>query len=773
MKNPLRKRYIRELKGDLGKYIVIFLLLVISIGFCSGFKVADNSMIVAYNESFEKYNIEDGHFVTERKMNRSQADAVSEYGISTYENFYYETDFDNDTTIRIFKKRSVINLECLMDGAFPENKGEIAIDRMFADNNGIVIGDTLTTKTGESYVVTGLVALSDYSTMFQDNSDIMFDAVTFGVAVVCGEQFDEYAADAVSYCYAWKYDDTSVVDSDDERDISEDLMYSLNDDVTLEEFVPRYENQAITFTGEDMGSDGAMIDMFLYIIVVIIGFVFAATTRDTITKEANVIGTLRASGYTSGELVRHYMVMPIIVTLVSAVVGNIFGYTAIKDLCAAAYYGSYSLPTYVTLWNADALVQTTLIPCAIMAVITWLVLWRSLSLSPLKFLRGDFSRRKNKKAMKLSHGLPFMSRFRMRVIFQNIPNYLILFVGILFGSMMLMFGLAMPELLITYQDTIGDNMLAKYQTILSVPSNALDEDKRLNSLVNLMSFSKAVETETDSAEKFSVYQLKTQGSEEIRSDEIMLYGIEDDSDYVTLPGDGVYISYMYADKYEIGAGDEIELFEEYEDKSYTFTIDGVIDYRGAICVFMPMDKLNETFDLDDDFFAGYFSDTEITDIDEKYIGSVIDYDSLTKVSRQLMVSMGSMMYILDVFCVIMFVILMYLLSKMIIEKSSKAISLTKILGYSNSEISALYVRSITIVTVICIFASLPLCYITLVGLFRIMLKSMMSGWLIIDIKLKTYIIMVILGVAAYVFVAFIEMRKIKKIPMDQALKVVE
>ena len=59
MKNPLRKRIPRELKGEIGKYLVIFLLMLGTIGMVSGFLVADGSMIKAYNESFEKYNIED------------------------------------------------------------------------------------------------------------------------------------------------------------------------------------------------------------------------------------------------------------------------------------------------------------------------------------------------------------------------------------------------------------------------------------------------------------------------------------------------------------------------------------------------------------------------------------------------------------------------------------------------------------------------------------------------------------------------------------------
>lgn len=74
MKSPLRKRIPRELKGEIGKYLVVFILMVATIGMVSGFLVADGSMIQAYDEGFEKYNIEDGNFRTRRaSVSRSAA----------------------------------------------------------------------------------------------------------------------------------------------------------------------------------------------------------------------------------------------------------------------------------------------------------------------------------------------------------------------------------------------------------------------------------------------------------------------------------------------------------------------------------------------------------------------------------------------------------------------------------------------------------------------------------------------------------------------------
>lgn len=46
--------------------------------------------------------------------------------------------------------------------------------------------------------------------------------------------------------------------------------------------------------------------------------------------------------------------------------GGIVGYTMMKEVCAVMYYGSYSLLTYVTVWNAQAFLLTTIVPVVIM-----------------------------------------------------------------------------------------------------------------------------------------------------------------------------------------------------------------------------------------------------------------------------------------------------------------------------------------------------------------------------------------------------------------------
>ena len=775
MKSPLRKRLPRELKSEIGKYLVVFILMVASIGFVSGFLVADNSMLIAYNEGFEKYNIEDGNFRTAEQVHKTQREEIEALGVKLYDNYYVEEPLDNGSTMRFFKNRQQVDKVCLMKGELPAGTGEIAIDRMYADNNNLSVGDTL--RSGKrTWKITGLVALSDYSCLFQNNNDSMFDAVKFGVSVVTEEEFDSLDQEKLQYNYSWIYDEKPKTEKE-EKEVSEDLMEDMGKIVTLEAFVPQYLNQAITFTGDDMGGDKAMMIMLLYIIMVIMAFVFGITISNTIRKEAGVIGTLRASGYTRQELIFHYMTLPVLVTFVGALIGNILGYTVLKDVCADMYYGSYSLPTYVTVWNGEAFGLTTLVPVVIMLVVNYGVLRHKLKLSPLKFLRRDLSGRKQKRAISLSPKMKIFSRFRLRVIFQNMSNYMVLFIGILFANLLLMFGLLLPSALSHYQVEIQNNMLAKYQYMLQVPVSAVSGNK-FDGLISLLEFYMDSRTDNEDAEEFSAYSLNTL-PEKYKSEEVLLYGIEPDSRYVAIDFNDtkesaeVYISSAYADKFLLHVGDAITLKEKYEKEKYSFKIAGIYDYTAALCVFMPRSELNDIFDLGEDYYSGYFSDTELIDIKSQYIGSVVDLDALTKISRQLDVSMGGMMGMVNGFAIMIYMVLIYLLSKIIIEKNAQSISMVKILGYTNGEISRLYILSTSMVVVLCLLVSLPIETAVMKVLFREMMLSSISGWITLWIDPMIYLQMFAAGIVTYAVVALLEFRRIKKVPMDEALKNVE
>lgn len=756
-----------------------------AIGLISGFLVADGSMIKAYNESFDKYNIEDGHFRLNDSLSKENKKALEKEGVTIYDLNYIEEEVESSSTIRLFKPRNKVNQVCIMEGKLPQSKNEIAIDRMYADNNNYQVGQTI--KVGKKKLkITGLVALSDYSALFSKNSDLMFDSVKFGVGIVSKEGFKSFKDAKIYYNYAWTYNE----DVDNEVNASNDFLNVLVKNVSgIDDYIPQYANQAIHFTGDDMGGDEAMMTVLLYIIIGILAFVFAITTKNTIESEAPMIGTLRAMGYTKKEMLIQYMTLPILVSLVACIVGNILGYTYFKDVMAGMYYGSYSLPTYVTIWSGDAFIKTTIIPFIMMVLINYGILMKSLKLSPLKFMKRDIKKvKKNKKTLVL-HRLGFFSQFRLSVILNNLSGYITLFVGILFAIILLMFGMDMHPVLNHYQDIVVNNMTAKYQYILNTPESvdttAIEQvfqtipQEFRDSFLSLIDdqydeMYDNYKTKTKGAEAFSLYSLKTLPESTIEED-INLYGLQNNSQYIhikSLPQKGVYISKDVADKYNLKKGDRISLKESYKDLRYTFEIKGIYDAPGSMALYMSKSYFNEVFNCQDGYFNGYFSNKKITDLKDDYIASTITQDDLTKVSRQLNVSMGEMFYLVEGFAIVMFIMLIYLLTKMIIENNKVSISMVKILGYTPKEIQKMYVHATTIVILISTLLSFGITTWILSYAFKIVFEEY-AGWLPFYVEGSVYIKMFIMTVISYLFVMMIQMRKIKKIPMDEALKNVE
>lgn len=785
--NPLIKRIPKELIGDWKKYLIVFAFLVLTIGFVSGMYVANESMMKAADESVTKYDREDGHFEWSEKADSDlikdvesgeqvdmsaitgkEEEDASDVPVIIYENFFRNekednnNDGKNDGTVRVFAKTDNINLACVLDGRLPENENEIAVDRMHADNVDMKVGDTIRVG-GEKFEVVGLIAYVNYSTLHEKTTDLIFDAIKFDVAMVTDEGFDRLG-ESIHYAYAWKYKDAPA-DEKEEKALSDDFRKVLAAQTMLhgnelKDYVPSYGNPAINFATDDMGSDMSMGGVILDILIIIIAFIFGVTISNTISKESSTIGTLRASGYTRGELVRHYLSMPVIVTFLAAIVGNILGYTVFKNVVVGMYYNSYSLPTYETVWNPDAFVKTTVVPIILMFVVNLIVIVRMLRHTPLQFLRHDLKKSKRKKAIRLPHW-KFMSRFRVRIMFQNISNYLILFVGICFIMVMLAMAVGMPDTLTYYQKHASNLMFTKYQYVLKTYQNA---DGSI------------VTTDNEDAEMFAMKSLVKRS--DALDEEISTYGVVDDSQYIeisdleSLEKNEVYISNSYADKYGIAIGDTIKLEEKYTDDTYNFKVCGIYDQCQSIAVFMPIAQYREVFDLDDDAFSGFFSDAKITDIDSNMIASTITKRDITKMCDQLDLSMGSYMQYFQVLCILLSMAMIYLLTKLIIEKNENAISMTKILGYENREIASLYLLSTTIVMIVIDVLTVAVGVWVMNFAWKEILMTY-SGWFSFHMETISYVKMFAFVLIGYVIVMILDFQRIKKIPMDQALKNVE
>lgn len=237
------------------------------------------------------------------------------------------------------------------------------------------------------------------------------------------------------------------------------------------------------------------------------------------------------------------------------------------------------------------------------------------------------------------------------------------------------------------------------------------------------------------------------------SEEVTVYGIQESSRYwsdVDVQNGAVVVGAGLSKKCRIHPGDTISLFDKYTNKTHELTATSVWGSSANMNVYMQMAALNRMVGKDDDRFLGYASD-DVLDLDQRYLTIDITPDSMSSSAEQMDESFGDMMGMVVVFAVPVYLILVYLLTKTVIDRSSRCISYMKVFGYRDREIQRLYVRAITATVLASLVASLPF-VIWLCDVFVCLVMDRYSGNLEIYVQPSLMAEVAGIGVAAYAVV---------------------
>ncbi len=745
MRNPLYKRIPRDLKKNFFKYFGMIVILVCTISIGSAFQSTLNGAI-EYLDNIKDGNLqEDGLIEVSSPLSDELISHFKEEGLSVYENFYAtENEFTDSSKVLLFDERTKIDIPTIFEGKLPEEENEIALDHVFARGKNIEIGDTVV-LLGKEYIVSGTVSLPDYSSLFMNNSDLMMNTSHFCVSVVSEDGFDGIDERFLTYRYSYRYDDRDLKKSEKLDKAEEVYKYLLMNGISVQNILTRDQNQSITFLEMDIGTDGPFMVVFVYILVVMIAFIFAILTVNTIESESVIIGTLRSMGYKKKEILWHYLQPTLIIAAIGSVVGNTLGYTVMIEPFLNIYYNTYSIGPIKVEFDVPTFVLTTILPIAIMVAINSYMLMKKLSLSPLKFLRKELKKGKGRKYVKLPN-FSFLNRFRLRVIIQNRGSYLMLFCGIFFASFLLMFGIGLAPLMNHYTDDVDKSLPFNYQYVLKGPAD------------------------TDAGEKLMIYEMDTWFNLGKKDIGISLFGIEPDSKYFkdAYTDKNVVISSALSNKMNLKAGDKINLTDKSNDQEYTFVVDSVYPYDAGMTIFIDRAALLKMLDMNEDAYNCILSDKKL-DIDEGAVAKLISREDLLGAANQMLSSFDTVILFINIFSVLVYIVVLYIMTKVVIEKNAISISYMKVFGYKPEEIRKLYLTATTYVVIASLIICLPL-EIWMFKLVLVYLSSMIDGYIAFYLPISVYVKIVLIGIVAYFAINTLHMLSLKKITMANALK---
>lgn len=362
---PLAKRLPRELRRNIGKYRASFAYVRKHRPYL-GLLLAAHSIGCLIDDMRDAYTIEDGRVTTSFEATDEQLkateDAASDVGgVTLYKNFSIDAiikkasgDDGTKRTLRTYAHRTKVDIASYCEGKEPKTDDEVAIDRVFATNNDLAVGDKVELE-GRTYTICGIMTQPDSQALFLNNSDFTVNTITYGVAEVTDAGFAalEDAGGAPAYTYSFTFADRDLSTAD-RIDAEQDMVEALTDaDARVDDLIDTDSNQGIGYARDDVDGDSMMWMTLLDIIIVIMAFVFVVLTDATIEEESAIIGTLLASGYRRREIVLHYLALPAIVGVVAALLGTALGVVFFTEPMRSLYYGSYSLPPFGVLELGD------------------------------------------------------------------------------------------------------------------------------------------------------------------------------------------------------------------------------------------------------------------------------------------------------------------------------------------------------------------------------------------------------------------------------------
>lgn len=484
------------------------------------------------------------------------------------------------------------------------------------------------------------------------------------------------------------------------------------------------------------------------IILVLISYVLSVFVVHSIDRESSVIGALYALGVKKRDLMNHYVMLPTVIAAVSGVIGTLIGYSKVGvRVQMQDCYNYYSLPDLNVIIMPYLLIYGVIAPPLICWIVTSLVINKRLSKPVLTLIKNEQKVSKGND-FKLKH-MKFMRLFKLRQIIRERRTAF----TVVFGMFVSLLIAIMAMEIFVYCDTVRiqypQDTKYEYMYTYKYPSEEVPKG-------GYKAYAKTM--------KKAIYGYTF---------DVTVLGITEDNPFFNVnlkdTSSQVVISSAIAFKYGLKVGDVITLKDEEADKLYAFEIYDITQYSPSFMVFMPYDKALELFGEPDDYYNVVFSDHDL-EIESGRLYSTITKTDVEKAAGIFVNQMQGMIITLGTVSVIIFAIVLYLMMKVMIDRSAFSISLIKIFGYRDKELKKMYLDGNFYVIAIGALLSVPLGKMIMDAIYEpAFTPNVACG---VD---KSFSVWIYLGIFALVFILYfiinhLLVRRIRKMIPAEVLK---
>lgn len=486
------------------------------------------------------------------------------------------------------------------------------------------------------------------------------------------------------------------------------------------------------------------------ILMVLFTYVISVFVIHNIEKESSVIGALYALGVTRGQLLFHYLLNPLLISFLGGVVGCILGFseygTGWQMGDSIAYY---SLPPMRIVTPGYLLFYSLIMPPVTAAVVNYLVINKKLKCTALSLLRNEQTAGKAGRIQNMNLGnMKFLLRFQIRQMLREIRSAFAVVIGMFICLLILMMSIDCAVLCINFGNACLEETKYAYMYTYKYPTEDVPDGGTPAYVENL---------------KKEAYGYNL---------DVTVLGIDDGNPYFPIvtadKKNEIVISSAAAQKFGVKVGDKLVLSDEVNERDYAFTVKNIVNFTSGVYVFLDRDVMQELFDQEDDYYNVVFADHAL-DIDNGRLYATVSKENVEESSQIFTDMMGPMVVMLVAISALIFMIVMYLMMKVMIDRSAFSISLMKVFGYRRREIRRLYLDGNFYVILLGALICVPLAKWSMDLVYPYCIANVAIG---MDLKFTPQIYIMIYGGIwlCYIVINFLLVGRLNKLVPAEVLK---
>lgn len=706
-------------------------------------------------------------------------------------NYDYELDIsktlkEDNTSLKVipYNKDKKINKAYLIEGKLPTNDNEITMMPKYAKIHDIKIGDKYRIAD-KDYKVVGFTYAPDYIYPLISFSIPIFDEATNNVVYINKDNYKDIKGNEEK-TFSIVYNDSKVkrqfeiTDATKEKFDDKSMLKILNnEDIIMSPFTITRLGRIASLQLEFV-TDRLFAKYFMYLLLSISIIVITIITKKRIDDERMQIGVLKSLGYSRFSIAVSYLTYPIVGSVIGGILGFLLGVLFTKPV-AGIYISYFVIPLEHYETDFIYLLNSIRIPLLFLSILCYLVAIILLKKKPIKLLREGSNLKVNifsKIINKITSKLPFKYRFKYSIAFRSIPKLLVVAITSFTTGMLIVLTLIGMDLMDTTIDKTFSGMKYNYLVIMNnVEKEKIDSNS--DYVLNTNLILKEVEDRQGKVRKIKNKKddvVVSINGIDLDSKSIDIFDKKNKSIKEKLNDDNcIIINSNTSELYDINVDDKLT-FKVDDTTSVNYNVCDIAEEYMNYTAYVNRDSYSKKLGFKESVYTTIYSKNKefanmssLDDETSNKIATVLNFVDLKNSIKKSLDKYNGTIYIIIAFASIMAFVIILVIANIIVEENKKTISLMKVMGYKNKEISGVVLNIYTPIIIISYLLSIP---VMIKFLEKVISLLSDDTELTIPITLsyqKAFIGLVFLLGAYYIALAICK-RVLNKIPLAVALK---